>query len=302
MEVLLRHPHGFVKRHLSRLERGLVGAALAGLLYLWLLGLPAYPTPWVTVIAIVVFLVMLWSPAAAFFLAVGAALYPLYTISVYVAALFLAVALLGQRVFINHMGATLLVLSTPWLAQVHLAWVVPLLGGLARGKTAGAWMGGLAGLWALTLAGMTGAQPDWLFISGEPLAFNQLVVRFSQANVLETLKMILSPLAPDATRLLYVLLQVVVWVLAAAVTGGLAERSWPQHHRPFGNMLLAVFGGALLAIGHLWLAYWLQQYPGIILMNAGPRLALDALVAVLLVSVLEGLRYFVGEPHSIRQP
>lgn len=302
MEMLLRYPHGLIRRHLSKLERGLVAAALAGLLYLFLLQVPAYPTPWEMVIATAVFCVMLWSPAVAFFLAVVAALYPLYTISLYLAVLFLAVALLGQRVFIYHMGATLLVLATPWLAQVHLGWVTPLLGGLVWGKNAGAWMGGLGGLWTLALVGMTGGSPDWLLISGQPLNMTNMVSQFSQAGSLDTLKLILAPLAPDPTLLLYHLLQVVVWAMTAGLVGGLAERAWPQQNRPFGNMLLAAGGATVLAGSHLWLAYWLQQYPTLLLVTAGPNLALDALVAVLVISSIEAVRDFVEHPLPSRRP
>src|SRR5512135_2901984 len=97
---------------------------------------------------------MFWSPPAGYFLAVTAALYPLYTLSLYLAVLFLAVALLGQRVFINNLGATLLVLLAPWLAQYHLEWAAVLLGGLWWGKASGAWIGGLGALWGQVLFGM----------------------------------------------------------------------------------------------------------------------------------------------------
>lgn len=301
MDMLLRFPHGFIRRHLSKVERGLVAAGMAGLLYLLMLKLPAYPLPWEMVIATAVFVVMLWSPAVAFFLAVTAALYPLYTLSLYIAVLFLAIALLGQRIFIYNLGATLLVLATPWLAQIHMAWVVPLMGGLILGKNSGAWMGGLAALWGLTLAGMTGREPDWLLMTGHPLAIGRLLERFAQANSLDTLKLILLPLAPDATLLLYHLLQVVMWAMVAGLIGGLAERAWTQRHRPFGSMLLVATGATVLAGGHLWLAYWLEQYPPLLLVTAGPNLALDALLAVLVVSILEGLRDFFEHPLPTRR-
>jgi hypothetical protein len=159
MGILLRTPHALIRRHLSSVERVIEAAGLAAGLYLLITSLPSYPSPWEVVIATAVFVIMLWSPPAAYFLAVTAALYPLYTLSLYLAVLFLAVALLAQRVIIHNMGAALLVLLAPWLAQFHLEWLVVLLGGLWWGKTGGAWIGGLAALWGQTLFGMTGSIP-----------------------------------------------------------------------------------------------------------------------------------------------
>ena len=111
MDTLFRVPHGFLRRHLSKIERGLVAAGLALVLYRLFASFPVYPSPWEVVAATAIFFVVLWSPAVGYFLAVMSALYPLYSVSLYLAVLFLAVALLGQRVFIHNMGATLLVLA-----------------------------------------------------------------------------------------------------------------------------------------------------------------------------------------------
>jgi hypothetical protein len=130
MSALLRLPHGLMRRYLSLLERLLIAAGLSGLLYGLMSSLPVYPPNWDLVILATVFVVALWWPGVAYFIAVVAAAYPLYTLSLYVAVLFLAVALLGQRVFIYNLGAMVLVLAAPWLARYNVAWVVPLLGGL----------------------------------------------------------------------------------------------------------------------------------------------------------------------------
>ena len=110
MAALLQVPHGFFRRNLSKVERVLVAAGLSAALYALMAALPTYPSPWEAVIATAVFFVLLWSPPVAYFLAIIAAVYPLYGVSVYVAVLFLAVALLGQRLFIQNLGGTLLVL------------------------------------------------------------------------------------------------------------------------------------------------------------------------------------------------
>jgi hypothetical protein len=100
MSGLVRLPHSLMRRYLSLLERILVAAGLAGLLYGLLSSLPVYPRDWDMVILAAVFVAALWWPAVAYFMAVAVAAYPLYTLSLYVAVLFLAVALLGRRVFI----------------------------------------------------------------------------------------------------------------------------------------------------------------------------------------------------------
>ena len=77
-------------------------------------------------------------------------------------ALFLVVTLLGQRIILHNLGATLLTVAAPLLSPFWLPWAVPLLGGLWWGTTVGAVMGGVAALWGQVLARMTGANPDWL--------------------------------------------------------------------------------------------------------------------------------------------
>ncbi len=296
MAFLLRLPHGFVRRHLSTIERVIVAAALSAILYQLLTSLPAYPSPWEVVIVAAVFLVTLWSPAVAYFLAVIVALYPLYTLSFYLAVLFLAVAMLGQRIFIYNLGATLLVFAIPWLAQVHLAWIIPLLGGLWWGKSAGAWMAGAAALWGLLLSGMMGLSPDWILILNQPPHFEQIAGRFGPANSFETLRLLVNPIAPGATALLYHLLQVILWAMTAGLIGGLADRTWFQQHKPLGNILLAAGGASALAIVHFLLSFWLQPVQDIAWTSLISILALNALLSVLLVSVLEGLRDFVEHP------
>ena len=293
---LLRLPHGFVRRHLSSIERLLSAAVLAFFLYQLLVALPAYPSPWEIVIVTAVFLVTLWSPPVAYFLAVLAAAYPIYTLSIYLAALFLAVAMLGQRAFIENLGATLLVLAIPWLVQSNLAWALPLLGGLWWGKSGGAWIGGLAALWGQLLFGMMGLSPDWVTILSTPPAFDQISARFATANSMETLLLIVEPIGSDATMLLYHLLQVILWAMAAGLSGGLAERSWFQQHKPMGNVLLSAVGASTLAVGHFALIFWLKQVAAEDISTLISLLAINATFSILLVGVLEIGRDILEHP------
>jgi hypothetical protein len=299
MSFLLRAPHGFLRRHLSMVERSLVAAGLAILLYWLLTSLPVYPRPWEVVIAVSAFFILLWSPPAAYFLVVVAALYPLYTLSLYVAVLFLAVALLGQRVFIHNLGATLLVLLAPWLAQFNLAWLAPVLGGLWWGRAGGAWIGGLAALWGELLFGMCGLSPDWLAALGAAPSMEGLAARFQTADSLETMLRIVTPLAPNPTLLLYHLLQIILWAMVGGLVGGLAERSWAQPQRPLRATAL-IFAGTLgLLGGHLGLAAWLEQYSADRLALLAPRLALATLAVSVAAAALETLRDFVEHPLPV---
>jgi hypothetical protein len=259
MSTLVRLPHGLMRRYLSFLERIIVAAGLAGLVFGLVSSLPVYPPNWDLVILATVFVVALWWPGVAYFIAVAAVAYPLYTLSLYIAVLFLAVALLGQRVFIHNMGAMVLVLATPWLARYNLAWMVPLLGGLWWGAAGGAWMGGLAALWGQVLAGMAGLSPDWLALIGSSPTVVGVAQRFGEANSLETLKLILEPLAPGSTLLLYHLLQVIAWAAVGGIVGFLADRTWVQRRRPWGTIIVGVAGAFALLGAHLGLGAWLEQ-------------------------------------------
>ncbi len=301
MEALVRVPHGFLRRHLSRMERGLVAVGLALVLYRLFTSFPAYPSPWEVVVATAIFFVVLWSPPVGFFLAVASALYPLYTISLYLAVLFLAAALLGQRVFINNMGATLLVLLAPWLAQYHLEWVAVLLGGLWWGKSGGAWIGGLAALWGMLLFGMAGQSPNWLDVMGFAPAPTGLLARFKEANSLETLKLIVAPLAPNPTQALYHLLQIILWAMVGGEIGGLSETTWVQQKHPWRAIGVAIIGAATMALLNMGLAYWLDQYSTADFRWIFPGMMESALYGAIAASLLEGARDFIEHPLPLGQ-
>jgi hypothetical protein len=296
MSALLRFPHGLMRRYLSLLERLLVSAGLVGLLYGLMSNLPVYPANWDLVILATVFVVALWSPAAAYFIAAAAALYPLYSLSLYMAVLFLAVAVLGQRIFIHNLGPLVLVLAAPWLAQYNLAWIIPILGGLWWGAAGGAWMGALGALWGQLAAGMAGLNPDWLALTGTAPTVAGVAQRFGQADSLQTLKLILEPFAPTSTVLLYHLLQVAAWSVVGGVVGILADRPWIRQHRPVGT-LVAGFLGALALLGaHVGLSLWLEQYTTEAITAMGPALLIMTATVMGVVGVLEGVRGSLENP------
>ena len=259
MSALLRVPHGFIRRYLSRFERGLTAFGLAGLVYLLITHLKVFPPFWDGVIVAVVFLMTLSSPFVGFTLAVLAAFYPISTISIYLAVLFLAIAILAMRPLTQNLGAVVLVLSAPLLGGFSLAWVTPLLGGLWWGATGGSWIGALAALWGMVAAGMAGLNPDWLAIFGHFPSITAIVQRFATADSLETLGLLVFPLASDTTVLLYHLLQIALWGMVGTFIGNLNDRPNVQNRRPWGGALIAIIGGFTLLGIHLLLAFWLRQ-------------------------------------------
>ena len=52
-------------------------------------------------------------------------------------------------------------MATPFLANLHLHWTVPLLAGLWWGALHGFWIGAAAALWGKLLGGMAGLDIDW---------------------------------------------------------------------------------------------------------------------------------------------
>jgi hypothetical protein len=293
---LLRFPHGLLRRHLSTLERLIVSAGLAGVVYSLVSNLPAYPPYWDIVITVVVFGLTLWSPAAGYLLAVVAMAYPIYHLSLYLAVLYLAVALLGIRIFANNLGATLLVLVAPWLPPFYLAWAVPLLGGLWWGTTAGAVMGGLAAFWGQVMAGMSGLDPDWLGRLGAAPSAAGIIERFAQADSLETLTRILKPLTPDSTVLLYYLLQVILWATVGGLVGSLSERPRVQQRRPWSTILVSWGGAAALLLAHAGLGLWLRLYTWQNLAVYWAPLLISFVLTALLIGILESLQDLLEHP------
>jgi hypothetical protein len=168
-------------------------------------------------------------------------------------------------------------------------------------------MGGLAALWGQVAAGMAGLSPDWLTLIGASPAMAGIAQRYGQADSLETLKLILEPIAPNTNLLLYHLLQVVAWAVVGGLVGLLADRAWIQQRRPWGAILAAAAGALSLLGAHAGLGVWLEQYtPEALRRMAAPLLATTALVAVV-AGALEGLRDFLehplppGRPHSGRR-
>ena len=296
MAGLLRLPHGLLRRYLSGFERALVSLWLAAILYFLMHAVPVYPMYWDVFIAGVIFLAALRFPAVAYFLALLAATYPLTSISIYLGVLFIAVAVLGQRLFINHLGATLLVLSTPFLSIFGLSWVVPVLAGLWWGVNPGIIMGGLSALWGQLAIGMSGFPADWLVALSTQPKIDLIVERFSLADSLETLQLLITPFTPDSTHLLYSLLQIAMWAAIGGAAGALINKPWMQNYRPIGPLIIAMTGVLTLCLAHISLGLVLGEYTWESLRPLQIGIAVTTVNSALCTILLEAGRDFIEHP------
>ena len=140
MSLLLRPLLSLYQNNRITINRIISAAWLSSIIWLTLGELPVYPDQWQAAIAAAILTVGLWTVEWAFYIAVLALLYPFYQISIYIMVLFLAAAVLLRPVIIAHFHQTLLVVSVPLLAQVHLEAVPALWAGLLWGAGSGMWV------------------------------------------------------------------------------------------------------------------------------------------------------------------
>jgi hypothetical protein len=248
--------------------------------------LPVYPLNWVLVMGVAIAVLGIRWPLIAYIIAVAVMIYPIYIINLYLAVLFVAVSVLGHRLFVHYLGATILVLATPILAKYHLHWLVPILGGLWWGGVSGAWIGGMAAMWGKILGGMAGLNMDWLVMAGQMPKVEAIMSRFQGANSLETLLLLVEPFAASSNVILYNLLQVVGWAVAGGFVGALAWRKWVKYRTPWSILVLTAGGGLIMVATHLGLPYWLQEAitPEAAAVLADPIGPLFSLLMVIIVS------------------
>jgi hypothetical protein len=309
MGFLLRPLLALYQNNRAIINRAISAAWLSGMVWLTLGELPAYPAQWRAVIAAGVLTIGLWTVEWAFYIAVLALLYPLYHISIYLMVLFLAVAVLLRPVVIAHFSQTLLVISVPFLARVHLEAVPALWAGLLWGTGGGMWVGGLAALWLKLLGGMSGLDIDLgvliqqtsLFSS--PLNVGMIMDRFHTANSLETLQRLVEPFSPSSMVALLHLLQIVAWGMASYLVGAMAKRRWMDERGLPGRVLCLLIGAALLLAGNLWVPVWLGLRPEEeIMSHLIPQAVMDSLFAVSVVVLLDSSRRLLSRPlPSIRR-
>ena len=304
---IFRGPHSIYRRYQALLESSATAVGFATLVTLALMSLDIYPYNWVLVIGFTIAILGIRWQALAYILAVAVMLYPVYSINLYLAVLFLAVSALGYRLFVHYLGATTLVLATPLLAEYHLHWLVPVLGGLWWGGMIGAWVGGLAAMWGKMVGGMAGLNIDWLLMAGQSLDVPLVVARFQEANSLETLLLIIEPFAGTSSLILYNLLQVAGWAVAGAFVGSLAGRKWVKYRTPWSVLVVTAGGGLIMLATHIGLPYWLEEAVSetAVTVTQDPVAPLFSLIVVIIVgttiySLRESLDLPVAPKHSFQ--
>ncbi len=301
---IFRGPHNLYRRYQALLESTITAVGLAAIVVMALNSLSVYPRNWVWVIGMAIAVLGIRWPFVAYLVAVAVMIYPIYTINLYLAVLFLAISALGQRLFVHYLGATVLALATPALAEYHLHWLVPILGGLWWGGTSGAWIGGLAAIWGKILGGMAGLNLDWLVMAGQVPDAQVIITRFAGANSLDTLLLLIEPFAATANVILYHLLQVIGWAVAGGFVGALAKRKWVKYRTPWSILVLTAGGGLIMLATHLGLPYWLHESvtePALIVRQdpAGPLFSL--LVVIIVGTTVHSLRESLDLPVAPRR-
>ncbi|MBI5951502.1 MAG: hypothetical protein HY865_07575 [Chloroflexi bacterium] len=285
--------HSFLRRKLGMVEQVITAAGLAVLLYGLMWFIPSYPPDWGIVIVVAVFFLSIGSPVAGYFLAVLAAAYPLYLVSIYLAVVFLAIAVIGQHAFIQNLGGVLMTLAAPLLNAIYLSWTIPVLGGLWWGPAGGALMGGLAALWMELVAGMVYLAPDLLKLIGVLPVLADPVAKFASANSLETFQILFLPLAPDSSTLLYHTLQVALWAFVGWAVGMFNEKDFVQIRRPRSSVFLV--GGGILVLGILQVALnlWLGSA---ISADVQTAIGFTVFFSFIAAVLLEVGQYFIEHP------
>ena len=238
------------QRFQSFWDRAVPATGLALLLWASAQATGTYPSEWRLFLAALLFLSGLIFPRGAYVAFTFLIAYPLYGISIYLAAIVLAVLILTSHWAMQNLGAAVLVLITPALLPWHLETIVPLLAGLWWGELTGALAGGLAALWLKLLAGMAGQPLDLARLSGWTPAGTNIIERFNGFNSLQTLLGLVNPFADTSRSLMLHLLQILAWALAGYVAGRLARRVWSEHWRGWAPLLSTIPAG-----GVLWASY-----------------------------------------------
>jgi hypothetical protein len=296
MQRILTFPSLLYQRHQPITERLVAVVGLCGLVFVVLQSLPVYPPDWDIVILVAILLLGLWLTAAAYYLTVVVLLYPLYSISLYLAIIFLAVAILGQWIIIRNLGLAVLVAATPLLAQGRLEAIVPFLAGLWWGVGKGAWAAALAAFWGKLVGGMGGLNIDWLVLSGGSISVQRIVERFASTNSLQTLLLLVEPFAPDSTVLLFHLLQITGWAVAAAFVGLTVRQHWLRERGPWAAALALVGGAGLLAASYLLLPYWLELAAPALLWAEALPLAIALALSAGIVMMVNGAMHLLNQP------
>jgi hypothetical protein len=247
MERVRVMPAWLYQRHHTFFDRLIPAAGMALLFALVSQATAAFAWAWLCFIAGGILVAGVVAPVAGYVLFVLALAYPLYSISIYLAALALSILTLGAFFVTRHLTALVLVLVIPLLLPYRIIWVAPLLAGLWWAEWGGVLVGMGSAVWLKIFAGMCGTTPDLIRLSGQALDTHQLIDHFHNANSLQTLLWLAEPLAPDPQVLLLNILEILGWGLAGYGVGLI--RRWMEGMSRPGLGLLASVSVGFLGIG-----------------------------------------------------
>lgn len=241
-------------------NRAIPALGLALLLGSFLRSAHAYPAEWQSFLAVIVAICGFYHPILGFVAALLVAFWPLWTLSPYLATLFIAVTVFLHLVILKRIQWALLVAAAPVLAWNLVLALVPLLAGMMIGPAGGFWAGALSALWLKVIGGMSNLPTDLLSLHVQPILYSEIAARFHDAGSLETLGLLVAPFARNSNRLLLDILQVLGFGLAGAVVGWIRQMNWAEN-RPWANLSLALFAGALAAWATVFvLPYWIGAW------------------------------------------
>ncbi len=287
------------QRFRSFWDRAVPAAGLALLLWAVAEATGTFPSEWRLFFAGALFLIGVGWPAVAYVTFTFLVAVPLYRISIYMAAIVLAVLILSSHWAMRHLGATVLTLAAPAFLPWHLEASLPFLAGLWWGEVGGALVGGLAAVWLKLLAGMAHQPLDLVRLSGWTPTGEPIVSRFSAYNSLQTLVELFGPFAHTSRLLLFHVLQVLLWAAVGYGVGWLARRTWSDRWRGWSPVLSVAPSAAALGLGYIILPRLLNLSEKVIIFL--PRTLVAGLSASWLVAAM-AREFYLYLRRPLRRP
>ncbi len=292
----------FYQTHRPLAENILLSAAMTTLvgLVLHYEATSTYPPEWLTVLLLATFGLGVRSPAWGYAAAIAVLAWPLWTLSPYLMALFLAVTVLAHIPILDNLPWALLIAAMPLLAQGYLAALAPLAAGVLVGAQHGAIVGALAALWMKVFAGMVGLSPDLLTINERAFDASLLVERFGNANSLETLRLLVAPFAVDSTILLLHVLQIGAWALAGYLAGRMRQSILAERSPWLAVGSAVAVGGSIVWAGFYAIPIWLGLATPTVIRQT-PWTTLGTLGAMFISVALYALIHNLRKPATPRR-
>lgn len=235
----------FYQSHRDRIDRALIAAGMAALVYGLCRDLPFYPREWQVFLSLAAFVAGCYQQTLGYFASVAIVTLPLWQLSPYLAALFLAVAVLAHRPILRRLPWALLIVAAPVLREYFLVAVAPLAAGIFLGAGSGFLAGALATLWLKLAGGTSGLATDLATVLEQPILASSIAERFTGATSVGTLQRLAEMFDKDPRLALLDVIQILGWGFAGALAGWIWRKTWARE-QPWLGMATALFYGALV--------------------------------------------------------